>query len=78
MEKTFEIPVGTTVWLMHKNRAISGTVTKVWYTRFISPVDYETIVDSEWYTVCDAENKKIDSFRKETLFLIKEELLKSL
>ena len=78
MEKTFEIPVGTTVWLMHKNRAISGTVTKVWYTRFISPVDYETIVDSEWYTVCDAENKKIDSFRKETLFLSKEELLKSL
>ena len=78
MEKTFEIPVGTTVWHMHKNRAISGTVTKVWYTRFISPVDYETIVDSEWYTVCDAENKKIDSFRKETLFLSKEELLKSL
>lgn len=78
MENTFEIPVGTTVWLMHKNRAISGTVTKVWYTRFISPVDYETIVDSEWYTVCDAENKKIDSFRKETLFLSKEDLLKSL
>ena len=78
MEKTFEIPVGTTVWLMHKNRAISGTVTKVWYTKFISPVDYETIVDSEWYTVSDAENKKIDSFRKETLFLSKEELLKSL
>ena len=63
---------------MHKNRAVSGTVTKVWYTRFISPVDYETIVDSEWYTVCDAENKKIDSFRKGTLFLNKEELLKSL
>lgn len=78
MEKTFDIPVGTTVWLMHKNRAISGTVTKAWYTKFISPVDYETIVDSEWYIVCDAENKKIDSFRKETLFLSKEDLLKSL
>ena len=78
MEKTFEIPVGTTVWLMHKNRAITGTVTKAWYTRFISPVDYETIVESEWYTVCDAENKKIDSFRKESLFLNKENLLKSL
>jgi len=78
MEKTFDIAVGNTVWLMHKNRAISATVTKVWYTKFISPVDYETIVESEWYTVCDAENNKIDSFRKEVLFPTKQDLIESL
>ena len=78
MEKTFDLSDGTTVWLMHKNRAISGTVTKAWYTKFISPVDYETIEESEWYTVCDANINKIDSFRKKNLFLTKEDLLKSL
>ena len=78
MEKTFDIAVGSTVWLMHKNRAVTGTVTKAWYTKFISPVNFETIVESEWYTVCDQDNKKIDSFRKEDLFLSKEDLLKSL
>ena len=37
--------------------------------KFISPVDYESIVESEWYTVCDAEGKKMDTFRKESLFI---------
>lgn len=78
MEKTFDIAIGQEVWLMHKDRAVCGTITKVWYTKFISPVNFETIVESEWYTVCDQDNKKIDSFRKEDLFLSKEELLKSL
>ena len=38
--------------------------------KFISPVDYESIVESEWYTVCDAEGKKMDTFRKESLFIL--------
>ena len=78
MEKTFDMAIGQEVWLMHKDRALCGTVTKVWYTKFISPVDYETIVESEWYTVCDAENNKIDSFRKEVLFPTKQDLIQSL
>lgn len=78
MKKTFDIAVGSSVWLMHKDRAISGTVTKAWYTKFISPVDYTTVEESEWYTVCDADNNRIDSFRKESLFKNKEDLLKSL
>lgn len=78
MEKTFDITVGSTVWLMHKNRAISGTVTKAWYTKHISSLDYTTVEESEWYTVCDADNNRIDSFRKESLFKNKEDLLKSL
>lgn len=78
MEKTFDINIGTEVWVMHHNRIVTGTVSKVWYTKFISPLDYESILESEWYTVCDADNNKIDSFRKESLFLNKEDLLKSL
>jgi hypothetical protein len=78
MEKSFDIAIGQEVWLMHKDRAVCGTVTKVWYTKFISPVDYKSIVESEWYTVCDQDKKKIDSFRKENLFLSKGDLLKSL
>ena len=78
MEKTFDINIGTEVWVMHRNRIVTGTVSKVWYTKFISPLDYESILESEWYTVCDADNNKIDSFRKESLFLNKEDLLKSL
>ncbi len=78
MEKTFDIAIGQEVWLMHKDRAVCGMVTKVWYTKFISPVNYETMIESEWYTVCDKDKKKIDSFRKEDLFLSKADLLKSL
>ena len=31
MEKTFDIAIGQEVWLMHKDRVVCGTVTKVWY-----------------------------------------------
>ena len=78
MEMTFDIAVGQEVWLMHKDRAVRGTVTKVWHTKFISPTNFTSIIESEWYTVCNQDKKKIDSFRKEDLFLSKEDLLKSL
>ena len=78
MEKSFDIGVGDKVWLMHNNHIVSGVVSKVWYTKFISPIDYESIVESEWYSVHDEKNKRIDSFRKEGLFPTKTELIKSL
>ena len=78
MEKTFEIGLGAEVWVIHSNHIEKGTVSKVWYTKFISPVDYESVVESEWYFVCDAEGKRIDSFRKKDLLLKKEDLLRSL
>ena len=78
MEKTFDINIGTEVWVMHRNRIVTGTVSKVWYTKFISPLDYESILESEWYTVCAADKKRIDSFRRKDLFLKKADLLKSL
>ena len=78
MEKAFDIGLGAEVWVIHSNHIVKGTVSKVWYTKFISPVNFETIVESEWYTVCDQDKKKIDSFRKEDLFLCKADLLNSL
>ena len=78
MEKTFEIGLGAEVWVIHSNHIVKGTVSKVWYTKFISPVDYESVVESEWYFVCDADGKRIDSFRKKDLYQNKKDLLSSL
>ena len=78
MEKTFDIGLGTEVWVIHRNHIVKGTVSKVWYTKFISPVDYESVVESEWYFVSDADGKRIDSFRKKDLYLNKKDLLSSL
>ena len=78
MEKTFEIGLGAEVWVIHSNHIEKGTVSKVWYTKFIDPVDLESGVESEWYFVCDADGKRIDSFRRKDLFLKKEDLLRSL
>ena len=55
MEKAFDIGLGAEVWVIHSNHIEKGTVSKVWYTKFISPVDYESVVESEWYFVCDAD-----------------------
>lgn len=78
MEKTFDIGLGTEVWVIHRNHIVKGTVSKVWYTKFISPVDLVSVVESEWYFVCDADGGRIDSFRKESLFQAKEDLIRSL
>ena len=78
MKKTFEIGLGAEVWVIHSNHIVKGTVSKVWYTKFISPVDLESVVESEWYFVCDADGKRIDSFRKKDLYLNKKDLLSSL
>ena len=78
MEKTFDIGLGVEVWVIHRNHIVKGTVSKVWYTKFISLVDLESVVESEWYFVCDADGKRIDSFRKKDLYLNKKDLLSSL
>lgn len=78
MENAFDIGPGAEVWVIHSNHIVKGTVSKVWYTKFISPVDYESVVESEWYFVCDADGKRIDSFRRKELFLKKEDLLRFL
>ena len=50
MEMTFDIAIGQEVWLMHKDRAVRGTVTKVWYTKFISPTNTTVDTDKKAYT----------------------------
>ena len=78
MEKTFDIGLGAEVWVIHSNHIVKGTVSKIWYTKFISPVDLVAVVESEWYFVCDTDGKGIDSFRKKDLYLNKKDLLSSL
>ena len=73
----FTYKPGDSVWLMHKNKAVCGTVTSTWFGRFISCVDYETISENESYYV-SIEGKRADSFERKKLFTSKEELLKSL
>lgn len=75
MKKTFDFSIGREVWVMHDNHIVCGTVCKAWCTKFISVLDYETIEESECYTVCDADKKRIDSFSKQSLFLKKEDLI---
>ena len=78
MKKIFDIRIGDQVWLMHKNCAICATVIKARYTKFISSVNHETIVESEAYYVSVGEKPLYDSYQKEQLFPTKADLIKSL
>ena len=78
MKHTFEYNIGDEVWLMHKDRPVPGIVTSLWFTRFISCVDFTSITGSEAYYVKIDDQKHIDSYKKEVLFPTKEALLKSL
>ena len=78
MKKVFGINVGDGVWLMHGNRAVSAIVTKIRYSKFVSSIDYKTIVESELYSVSVDDKQLYDSFRKEQLFPTKTDLIKSL
>jgi hypothetical protein len=78
MKKIFDINVGDQVWLMHGNSAVCATVTKARYTKFISCVDYESIVESEAYSVSVNDKPLYESYKKEQLFPTKADLINSL
>ena len=78
MKKIFDIKVGDRVWLMHGNCAVCAIVIKARYTKFISCVDNESIVESEAYSVSVNDKQLHDSFKKEELFPTKADLIKSL
>ena len=78
MKKIFDIKIGDQVWLMHDNCAVCATVIKARYTKFISCVDHESIVESEAYYVSVNEKPLYDSYQKEQLFPSKADLIKSL
>ena len=78
MEKTFAITAGEEVWLMHGNRAVCATVVKVDFRKFISCVDYKTVIESELYTL-SLNGKPVPGLHgKDDLFPTKADLIKSL
>ncbi len=78
MKKVFDISVGDQVWLMHGNAAVCAIVTKAFYTKFTSNLDYESTVESELYYVSVNDKPLYESFKKEQLFPSKADLIKSL
>ena len=78
MKKAFAITVGDAVWLMHGNRAVCATVVKVSFRKFISCVNYTTIIESELYTL-SVDGKPVSGLHeKKDLFPTKADLIKSL
>ena len=78
MKKTFAITVGDKVWLMHGNHAVCATVVKVIYKKFISCVDYESVIESELYDLSVNDKQLAGLHRKEELFPTKADLINSL
>ena len=76
MKKVFDIEPGDIVWFMYEDKPTVGIVEKVWSNTFIDPVDCDRIVESVWYYIII--DKKVESFRRESLYPSKEELIKSL
>lgn len=77
MKKVFEIKPGDPVWVMHNNIAVMGTIGKVWYKKYINHSDFETIEETQMYTVNYGQNK-IGEYSPNEVFKTKEDLLKSL
>lgn len=77
MEKIFDKVPGDNVWVMHNNKAVCGTIEKVFYCEGISCVDYDSLCRNEEYTVCVAEGVTRD-FKPNEVFTTKEALLRSL
>ena len=76
MKKVFDIEPMDLVWFMYEDKPTTGIVEKVWSNTFIDPVDCDRIVESVWYYIII--DKKVESFRRESLYPSKEELIKSL
>ena len=78
MKKTFAITAGDSVWLMHGNRAVCATVVKACFKKFISCVDYKTVIESELYTLSVNDNQLPGLHGRDELFPTKADLIKSL
>lgn len=78
MKKEFKLKPGDGVWFMYDDKPTFGKITKGWYRRSISCVDFETISEVENYRVAIGENELHDTFELKDLFPDKESLIKSL
>lgn len=77
MEKIFEFNIGDPVWIMHNNIAVVGKIKTMWYTKFLSPVNYEEIVEAESYSL-DVNGTSVTGVERKQMFRDKKDLLKSL
>lgn len=73
----FDFKPGDHVWLMSDGKAVCGIVTKLWYSQFISPVDFEEIKGNKLYYV-QVGSHSAESHTGNELFKTKEDLIKSL
>ena len=78
MKKTFAITAGDGVWLMHGDHAVCATVARVAYRKFISSLDYESVIEHELYTLSIGGNQLPGLHEKEELFPTKSDLINSL
>ena len=81
MKKEFKWKPGDEVWYMFNDAIHCGKITKAWYRKAISCVDYESISEVESYYVSSdltGEKELPTTFELEDLFPDKESLLKSL
>lgn len=77
MEKTFEFNIGDPVWIMHNNIAVVGKIKTMWYTKFLSPVNYDDICEAESYGL-DVNGTLVTGIEPKQMFRDKKDLLKSL
>lgn len=78
MKKTFAITAGDEVWLMHGDHAVCATVARVAYRKFISSLDYESVIEHELYTLSVGDKPLPGLHGKDELFPTKSDLINSL
>ena len=76
MVKVFERNIGDSVWVMHDNKAVNGKICGLRYCKFLSVVDFETVIEKEYIDVAFSNNS--NEFQPNQVFSTKEDLLNSL
>jgi len=78
MKKTITYAVGDNVWLMHGNLAVCAIITKASYKKFISSVNYESVIEHESYTLSVGDKPLPGLHGEDELFPTKSDLINSL
>ena len=78
MEAKTEYDIKDNVWLMHGNLAVCVTITKASYKKFISSVNYESVIEHESYTLSVGDKPLPGLHGEDELFPTKSDLINSL
>lgn len=73
MERETKFNIGDNVWFMFNNKIHNANIIKISCVKFISPVDYKSIIETEKYQL---ENS--NWYISKEIFNTKEELINSL